>query len=200
MQLPLESTDPLSALVGTNCRRHREELQLSQSQLAAAVSSKGSARWTAATVSGLETGRRNLTLSELADLLEVLQVPLASLLKYRADEQDGYLRRRCDVLTQPEWQGGTYGPTDADPREARERRLQENVWKAVIGGHPTPADRLRLEATAVELFGRPLLDERDARGAEGASKGTEPTKAALGHATRAIITDLRNYINQKGDL
>jgi transcriptional regulator with XRE-family HTH domain len=200
MKTPLESTDPLSALVGANCRVRRQALGISQSQLAWAVSSRGSARWTAATVSGLETGRRNLALSELADLLSVLQLSLAEALRTPPEESDGYQLYRIELLTQPRWQGDTYGPRDADPREARERRLEENVWKAIKGGHPTPAQRTRLEMTAVELFGHPLLDERDARARDSSQAGSPPSKAALGHATRSIISDLISHIDQKGGL
>lgn len=199
MKTPVDSTDPLSALVGTNARVRREELGISQSQLASAVSGRGTARWSAATVSGLETGRRNLTLSELADLLDVLQLSLPEALRPEPNEPDGYLLHRTHLLTQPRWQGDTYGPPEIDPREARERRLQENVWKAIRGGHPTRANRLRLEAIAVELFGRSLLDERDARGAEGAREGSAPSKATLGHATRTIISELRTHLEQKGE-
>lgn len=139
-------------------------------------------------------------LSELADLLDVLQLPLAEALQPLPEESDEYLHYRIQLLTQGSWQGDAYGATPADPREARERRLEENVWKAVRGGHPTRGDRLRLEATAVELFGRQLLDERDARGADIAPEGTAPSKAALGHATRSIISDLKAYIDEKGEL
>lgn len=197
MKTPIESTDPLSALVGANARARREELGISQSQLASAVSGRGATRWTAATVSGLETGRRNLMLSELADLLDVLQLPLAEALLPGPGESDEYLRYRVQLLTQPNWQGDSYGPPTTDPREARERRLQENVWKAIRGRHPTRADRQDLEATAVELFGHALLEERDARGAESVPDGSTPSKAALGHATRSIINDLKDYIHQK---
>lgn len=200
METPIESTDPLSALVGANVRARREELGISQSQLASAISGRGAARWTSATVSSLETGRRNLMLSELADLLDVLQLSLTQALLPQPDETDAYLRYRVQLLSQPSWHGGTYGPPEIDPRDARERRLQESVWKAIRGGHPTRANRLDLEATAVELFGRSLLDERDARGAEGAREESAPSKAALGHATRSIISDLRSYIDQKGGL
>lgn len=200
MKKSIDGTDPLSALVGANCRERRQALGISQSQLAWALSSRGSARWTAATVSGLETGRRNLTLSELADLLSVLQLSLADALQPPPEESDGYLLYRIELLTQQTWQGDAYAPAEMDPRQERERRLQENVWKAIKGGHPTSAQRTRLEMKAVELFGHPLLDERDARARDSSQAGSAPSKAALGHATRSIISDLNSHIEQKGDL
>lgn len=191
--------DPLCVVMGVNCRERRKALGISQSQLAWAVSSRGSARWTAATVSALETGRRNLAPSEMADLLDVLQLSFKELLQIPPHQADGYLRHRSQLLTQEEWQGDKYADAEIDPRQEKERRLQENVWKALKGGHPTSQERIELETMAVEIFGHPLLDERDSR-VRDLADGNQPSKAALGHATRTIISELKTHLDQRGDL
>ena len=194
-------TDPLCAVIGANTRRIREELRISQSGLAAAISARGHSSWTAATVSNLETGRRNVSLSELADLVDLLEVTLAKVLSLPS-EADPLVRSRGRALTQqgrPEivadakWE--PQGELGVAMRAARQRRLEDNVWGAIMGGHPTPADRSALEAASLEVFGRSLLDERDFRATQKPVGRIQP--AVLGHATRAIINALSKHLTRE---
>lgn len=195
-----DGVDPLCALMGTNARKRREALGISQSRLAAAISGRGSARWTAATVSAFETGRRNVGPTEISDVLDVLQMTWEQILTLKSDEEDGFSKHRVKVLTQRKWTGRRYDTSDISVREARERRLEENVWRALRGGHPTAEDRQQLEERAVWMFGRPLLDERDRRTTENHSGDGPPGHAAYGHATRSIIADLQTYLTEEGEL
>ena len=91
-------TDPLCVVIGANLRQIREELGISQNGLAAAISARGTSTWTAATVSALETGRRNVSLSELADLLDVLNLSLRDFLA-APEGAEPQLRQKIRTLT-----------------------------------------------------------------------------------------------------
>lgn len=203
-----QGTDPLCVVIGANIRRLREELEISQNGLAAAVSARGTSLWTAATVSALEAGRRNVSLSELADLIDVLDLSLDKVLappdgvdrgtKYRSKTLSRGRSNREGLERFDESPAGA-GEVELALRAARQRRLEDNIWRSLAGRHPTPSDRVILEKASSRLFGRSLLDERDLRAAINPS-GARLRTAVLGHATRSIINDLKDYINEKGQI
>lgn len=193
-----QGTDALCKLIGKAARRRREELGISQAELAAAVTARGAARWTAATVSSIESGRRNVGLTELADLLDILKTTLGSMLPtVETALNDPLVQHRAKTLVATEWQGD-FAAVEIDMREVQQRRLEENVWGTLTNGrHPTRAERDSLETACHALFGRSLIAEREAR-AELNESGARIAVARLGHATRTIIRDLEPYFRARG--
>lgn len=178
---------------------------MSQAELASAVTGRGAAAWTAATVSGVETGRRNIGLSELADVIDILETSFPALLRDKSDSGDTSTRLSLDTryrvrtLSAPVWTGDSQ-VRHPDMRPAQRRRLEETVWASLKEGqHPSPVHRATLEAAAQELFGHDLLEEREARVRTNLS-GANLSAAKAGHATRGIIADLKKHLTQKGVL
>ena len=198
--------DPLCVLIGKHLRRRREDLGMSQAELAAAVNGRGAAGWTAATVSGVETGRRNIRLSELADVIDILQSSFHDALSGRpfptgtSPDMSPDTRYRVRTLTASTWRGDSE-EMHVDMRPAQRRRLEENVWGSLTDGrHPTAAERATLEAASQELFGRDLLEEREARVSSNISGLPRLSRARAGHATRGMIADLKKHLTEKGVL
>lgn len=179
---------------------------MSQAELAAAVTGRGASGWSAATVSGVETGRRNIGLSELADVIDILQTSFGEMLSGRpfaltvTSEMSPDTSYRARTLTASSWRGDSE-EIHVDMRPAQRRRLEENIWGSLTNGrHPTASERATLEAASQELYGRDLLEEREARVTSNTSGLPRITRARAGHATRGIITDLNRYLTEKGVL
>ncbi len=165
------STGRIDAYLGARVRELRGNLY-TQEQLALSVrSADPRLRWNAATVASIETGRRNITLDEVAALCRVFGVGLPDLLgdlaATRQSKGDGPLHTDLNYLSEG-------GPPRMISKEkvaeiTRAERLH-TVQGAVLGGLALSADPdepWRAEELALSLiesyYGRDLLAERDAR-------------------------------------
>lgn len=209
----LDSTGGLDALIGGRLAQIRANRNIAQADIAAGMAVLGH-KWTRPTVSGVEHGRRNLSLEEVADLVRVLQVRLGDLLDIDGQDIDETTAVRARALVKTtdlwgDWSQPEVAPVDEAKRAAQLQRLQENVWRTLKGGHPTDADRRRLDEVAEFMWGHDWLTERDERvqssmqinDIEYAEIGVIPPRynvgAYNGHATRAMIADVREAIEDE---
>lgn len=174
--------------VGTNIRALRTQRGLTQAEVAARVNVSGCAGWVASTVAKVELGERQLRLDELGCLAAALGVPYRRLLRYTWLEEAA--RSRTD------WSADDGVAAAAHERRAAQVRDYDRRMARRLGVTPDV-----LADTAAELFGRPLIDERDARlderlgGLEAEWSGNPPTpetqSRALGHVTRELLAEMR---------
>lgn len=174
--------------VGTNVRTLRTQLGLTQAEVAARVNVSGCPGWVASTVAKVELGDRQLRLDELGCLAAALGVPYRRLLRYTWLEEAARSRTN--------WSADDGVAAAAHERRAAQVRDYDRRMARRLGVTPGI-----LAETADELFGRPLIEERDARlyerlgGLEAEWSGTAPTteaqSRALGHVTRDLLAELR---------
>jgi transcriptional regulator with XRE-family HTH domain len=216
----LDSTGILDAVIGGNLRRIRLDRQIPQQVLAAHMNSAGN-KWTATTVSAVEKGRRNLSFREVADLLRLLHVSMDRLLAVEESEitHDDWIRAQLlmgatidheeppiDHHLFPEDDGISLEDTSSPAAQlliAQERRLQETVWRALFGVHPTTDDRVRLHQASLFLFERPLILERQKRLQEMTGStvvDSASTRTVVGHVTRSIIADFQAHLSEGGTI
>lgn len=182
------STGRVDAYLGGRLRRLREERGYTQQQVAVSMAGEDPRwRWTPATVASIETGRRNISLDELAALCQIFGVGLTQLVGRPEDLTEAgtvaRLRVRLDGLL------GLSGPpaimTTEEVAEATRFEKLAAVERAVLEGisqwvpsdpeQPEEADILVTEMLRSH-YGRDLLDERDARVAAGLGNPTWVTR------------------------
>lgn len=247
------STGGVDAAVGAALARLRSESHLTLQDIASAMAARYGHRWTRGTVSAIESGRRNVSLTELADLARLFECSLSALLPV-----DDLINAMDSGRSLTDWQAETWlriialrSPLrDAEreaarvddlrlltaaaqlrevtespnalrrvetvTREAQLAAMLDNVTAAVtnkwwwlfekaevnpadwLGARrpPEPADLRRMvSAAAIELFGRDLLEEREARLDSSADQMSERgLSAARGHATRAIAGEVFGHL------
>ncbi len=209
----LDGTGGLDALIGGRLAQIRAERSIPQTDIAAGMAVLGH-KWTRPTVSGVEHGRRNLSLDEVADLVRVLRVRLGDLLDIDGQDIDETTAMRARALVKTtdvwgDWPQPDVQPVDDARRAAQLHRLQENVWRALKGGHPSDADRRRLDVVADSLWGQDWLTERDERvqlalqveevdyREIGVIAPRPNIGAHNGHATRAMLADVREALEDE---
>ena len=178
--------------MGINVRALRTDKGLTQADVAARVSASGCDGWVASTVAKVELGERQLRLDELGCLALALEVPYTELLR------DTLLEQR--TATPPDWSAFDRITAQAQKRMAARVRDYDRRTANRLG---IPVDQLT--DAARDLYEQPLADERDARledklgDAEAHSAGVPPATAtersrALGHVTRDLLDELRDYL------
>lgn len=151
------STGEVDAQIGASLREIRRSSGTTQEQVAAVMVAVGHTTWRAATVSALESGKRNCSLDELADLCNLLGTAFLI----------GGGRCQVDI--------------EAVSDDIRANRLAR-VEDAVVPKQ-TPG-RQEILAGLRSRYGRDLLDERDARVASGQAKSaTWATRSMAQEAT-----------------
>jgi len=183
-------------MVGANMRRVREAAGRRQEDVAAAAREWG-IRWTRSTVAEAEAGTKPLNAAELLLLSRILQAAgcdapgLAALL-----DDGGRWVRVGGVLHEPGLlaKGLSARPGPARPRgtgdvvERIRHRDAEQVAARRLGWTP-----LELAVGALELWGRGLAEERDARVAAAApgEVSAATLRALRGRVSRHLYGELR---------
>ncbi len=211
------TSQSLQVVIGRNLRRIREEYQeASQDEGAERLRSFGLG-WNRSQLAKAERGERPFTIDQLVLIAAAYDVTLADLVEVRQGERvalgewvsaDGaYLlaelkgderelsrtRHRNALLARQREKGNAlaqhtlrrYGlrtPTDA------ERRLAESVGE----------DLATIDKYSLTLWGRPFQVERDARVEHEREINADASLSALrGHATRALIAELRTVVDAR---
>ena len=204
----------LAAAVGRRLRELREEAGRSQNELANSARRAG-IDWTRASVASLESGRRGLSADEfvllpvalkiltgrdqwaLADLLpdEWIRFPVGVGVRVHARS----LRRLLAGETVEAWAGGAGTAREmrriADQLDQQSEAVRHVAQRLNVG--PGTVSRL-----ADELWGRTLDDEREHRvtqrlGDRARASGRAHLQAIRGHATRDLIEELKQAINDQ---
>lgn len=191
-----ETTTPeLDRLVGRNLRKLREELDLSQTDIAEGMAAAGFPAWRKATVADVERGARKVTLDELAGLADVTEHKLERFLVPDAD-LSADAARRAKVLT------GKVKPQTPDGRgDVSVERDKEKLESFLTGELGLDVDEL--SKLCREMYGHPdVWLERERRvTAQGFPESYERERhefrARRGHATRAMLAEMRDRIQTK---
>ncbi|MDP4014944.1 MAG: helix-turn-helix transcriptional regulator [Candidatus Nanopelagicales bacterium] len=179
-----DSTGGVDALIGAKLRAMRGERGVTQSSIADTMRAFDH-NWAPATVAGVETGRRNLSLGELADLCRILNVTVQTFVSDSATA-DTDTRARAEALV---YRRPTEAPPErvaASDRARRLERLEHIVLESALGPDDPGGEEADRDLLAIisAHYGRDLLAERDQR-----ARATSTSKA---WATRAIIDELAN--------
>lgn len=213
-------------MVGRNIRRLREERQeASQDEMAEILRSFGLS-WNRSQLAKAERGERSFTLEQLFLLANALDATLAELVALEPDERvaltdeatadqiylhaslagDRYIGNREPVVALPHldapvtlWWEQVVAPANMLMRSSKGRMPTETEWRiAEVFGIATRDDFQDIATAALELWGRSLLDERDARvDAELLDKPDASLTALRGHATRALTAELRPVLDRR---
>jgi transcriptional regulator with XRE-family HTH domain len=211
-------------LLGARLAVRRTEQGLTQDELARKLRSIASLDWSRAVVAAIETGRRELTLPELALLLAILDTNLGDILK---DAGTIELVPGREVVDAEDLVAGLCGrqklgevitvhPTIARAlAKAYEalRAERKAIWPKATQAQVIHAEQAMGEADAKaarslgvtprqvtlaahRLWGRSLTEERDARVLDRISdRASARTRQALrGHVTRTLIDELRPVV------
>lgn len=173
------STGAVDAFLGACIKARRTEVGHTQDQVAAAMQALGSATWRPATVAACETGRRNLSLTEVSRICRALGTSLPNLVPLSMLFGDTG-RALYEDLAPLIGLEVTYVPTVEQrqryQRQQRLVRLEDAVLARVLGVSRSEA----LESGFIEHFleaiksryGHDLLTERDERVASGEGSKT----------------------------
>lgn len=185
----------LDRLVGRNLRQLREELDLSQTDIAEGMAAAGFPAWRKATVADVERGARKVTLDELAGLSDVTERKLERFLTPDAElSSEG--QRRAKVLTgklRPQTPDGRGDVTVERDKEKLEAYLSRDLGLDVD----------ELSELCRALYGHPdVWLERERRvTAQGFPESFERERhefrARRGHATRAMLAEMRERLDLK---
>lgn len=149
----------------------------------------GHTTWRPGTVSNVEHGKRNLTVTELADLCAVLHTTVEGLFATVIDadgkpvdpiDRDAEGFRRASALL--EVAGQVRIDVTPGKRRATAERVTKRVYRAVFGHVPTAEQLQSFQRYTTDLYGHDLLAERDRLVAAG---------VASQWATRQITEQLR---------
>jgi len=181
----------LDRLVGRNLRGIRDEAGLSQADVAEGMAAGGFPLWTKQTVADVERGTRKVSLDELAGLADVTECKLERLLS-PDDELSDEAERRARVLLgieQPKTPDGLAGVTVERSMEKLEDFLCQELG----------VSRSELVELCRELYGHPgAWVERERRVLAGdipsVEKQRQELRARRGHATRAILAEMRERL------
>lgn len=212
---------PISAVIGDQLSEWREAAGLRQDEVARAARELD-LPWTQATVAGIETGRREVSLEEFAVLpLIVSKFPRVQGGRFRRasgflySDEPGVVVKigpdssiRLDHLREI-FSGHAVGgdgivPSSAIyPRAAAWRKIKRRR-DAKFGAEMKVARKLGVNQVSVaaasrRLWGQTLTEERDARMAEqaGPDDSARTLQALRGHITRALIDELRPRLPKK---
>lgn len=160
-------------------------------------------RWTGNTASQVINGRRGLSLFELAGLCEALEIPLLELLGAdgAVTSPDGSRSVTVPQIVDAIDTGGGDWQARATVRALFRQELDEATAKVSrrLGVEPKDVDE-----AAMSLWGRPLAVERDHRIQSddldlNAPENRRTLQARRGHATRALIDELRAHLEQRSE-
>lgn len=204
----LADVDELDALMAGRLRAVLDQRGLRREDMARDMTKLGF-KWTGNTVSQVITGRRGLSLLELAGVCEVLREPLEGLLG-----TDGFIALPVgpvDLLDitralrdgDGSWMAKRTATSDQVTEVFAEahRMFEEATAKAARRLGVTPGE---IETAADDLWGRPFGVEREHRVShEGLPEDPRDIlrtlQARRGHAARALINELRAYFDgQRG--
>jgi transcriptional regulator with XRE-family HTH domain len=176
-------------LIGHNLREIRGERGLTQEEAAVALQAVG-LPWTRAHVASLESGRReDLTLGELLLLCAAFRAPL---LRWFKEDEPGMIRL-----------GDGAAAAGVDIRAVLTGQNPADLLGPVLTQEPLHSDvemhaarRLgvapaEVRTMARRLWGRTLIEEREARLDQEASHAAGPAKGRRGHITRALLREIR---------
>jgi transcriptional regulator with XRE-family HTH domain len=177
----------LDRLVGRNLRKLREELDLSQTDIAEGMAAAGFPVWRKATVADVERGARKVTLDELAGLADVTEHKLESFLAPDADLSTE-AERRAKVLT------GRLKPRTPDGlEEVSVERAKEKLEAFLCMELGCNVDELSKSCRS--MYGHPdVWLERERRvfsqDIPSIENQRQELRARRGHATRAILAEM----------
>ena len=193
-------------LVAERLRKRREELGLTQDDVARRCTHRFGLEVSRSVVDAIERGARDLTLPELAVVLAVLDLDLAGVLRDRdvVALSDLVAVRGAAIVGQvspglaPRWTFGTM----------RDGKL---VWRESLSGYvatmPDESERKaaaklgitpeRVAQTARRVWGVGLTEERERRVAGAGARG-DTLRALRGHVTRELLEELAPEIESEG--
>jgi hypothetical protein len=194
-----------SAALGAGLRAVRLAHRARQEDVAAGARAVG-LDWSRATVATIESGRRGLSVEELLLLPTILSIGIgasASLADLLVGDEPIALTPRIAV-PQPALaqalssvRAALAGPVDQAVTAARAKDLGDGVGDLFADeAEQTAAERLEthvwmVKELADQLWGRGLSAERDHRVAEQGEAPARTVQARRGHATRALLAELR---------
>lgn len=173
----------------------RLERDWTQADLAWRMTAMG-VQWQPNRVSQLESLRRPISLFEVAALSWVFEVPITRLLPgdQTIEAPDGKT-----IVSLQQIRAALTGDTSVqkaarDTGERHRTYLEElrSVAKA-IDVEPTV-----IELISKKLYGHPFIDERDKRVGSVSHLSKQSARTKRGHATRAIIAEIRDYVEREG--
>lgn len=184
----------LDRLVGRNLRLLREELDLSRLHVAEAMTAAGFTGWRKVTVADVERGARKVTLDELAGLSDVTEEKLERLLAPDVELSTDALRR-AKVLT------GKVKPRTPDGLEDVSVERSTEKLEAFLCGE-LGLDVEELSKLCRALYSHPgVWVERERRVFSQDIPSVEGQRhefrARRGHATRAILAEMRERLDLK---
>jgi transcriptional regulator with XRE-family HTH domain len=188
----------LDEVLGAEIQRRRQAAGLKQDELALHLRRHG-LDWGQATISAIEAGRRQVSLGELTMLASAFsERPVGGLLP--ADNIWVRIAPNVEAWLPAvrAWYGAPvediiYGPdAPASPFRATERvpaisQSDRKAARAMPGVSPA-----RVSAAAIELWGRSLADERDARLGDPSA-----TAQKRGRVTRQLIAELEPILTRR---
>ena len=200
-----DSTGRIDAYLGARIKERRQKVGATQEALAAAMKSRGCPTWAPATVAAIETGRRNLSLTELGNLCVILGVNLKTLV---GDDDEADLDHRLWALVEDVQRSDPpllkSGPADAAIRRRQQVRLEDAVLEKVTGR--THSELLgegwrdQVLLAIEEHYGRDLLAERDQRVADGQGTKTWVSRRLSDEVAEIPgVIELVALFNMKGE-
>ncbi|MEI2728340.1 MAG: helix-turn-helix transcriptional regulator [Candidatus Nanopelagicales bacterium] len=190
-QLPATSIDALAA---TGLRQRRDELSLTQGDVAEAM---GAAGWTPATVTQVESGRRKLSASEAVALAYALAIPLVELLIGNASDaelvslgksESQSIAVRRGQLRESLLRPGKPSPIMLSAVNDVERPIRDEERKL---GRRLGSDPKILRLVVRKVYGHSLAEERDKRIPDAEELAARSLQAKRGRVMREIEQELR---------
>jgi transcriptional regulator with XRE-family HTH domain len=198
--------DELDAVMAGRLRAVLDDRGMRREDMAGEMTQLGF-RWTGNTVTQVITGRRGLSLLELAGICSVLGTSLTDLLGSNSEVKLPNFDARlpvADIAEAIRSGGGNWG------RRGLVRTLFGPVQREFEEVRTKAARRLgvapeQVDEAAIHLWGRPLGAERDHRFDTSdfdfnAPENRRTLQARRGHATRALIDELRAYFAEQQGL
>jgi len=194
----MEQARNFESLLGETLRERRQELGLTQDDVARRCRFRFGLLFTRAVVDSIERGVRELTLPELAVMLAVLDLQLEDLRGSGVVALTPHVAVTADTIVDqilsagPTWRFALPSPTgrliwrDALSGYLSEPGVAEQKAARKLGVTPE-----ELDSAARHLWGQSLTDERDARVDDRAPDAAGSTLQALrGHVTRELLEEL----------
>ena len=183
----------IGAVMAANVRRMREDRGWRQADLAQQMAP--TCGWTANTVAAVENGRRGIGGDEVPFLCHALRVPVTSLYGGPATVAAGDLalpaRMVAGWLTQPARSVSAAERAQVEALAA----ARDDLRRAAAALGVTPE---RMAALVSGFYGHPLHVERDSRAGDVTGLTERQARSKRGHATRAIVGELREAIELHG--
>jgi len=190
----MEGALTLAQVVGQNVRRLREQLGWSQEEAAIQLQAQGTT-WTKALLASLESGRREgIELGGLLQLAWAFDVPLAEFFDGGDD-----IRINDHMLTDA---GAVRMAVSGEPFAAQlsEEAQDQMTTNQLMGADAALARRLAIDtdtviATARELWGRTLTEQRDSELAEREIVNELSLPIYRGHITKRLSKELEKALD-----